>query len=282
MTSSSPPPAIPGYKPLRPLGGGKYFEVWEARPTDDVVPVAVKFPRPEFADEPNALTLLRREARAGMGVRHPRLGRVIAAHVFTEPRFVVLQLVPGESLRDSIDRRGCLDVRSAVWAARQTAEGLAALHKAGFVHADVKPANVRVTPTGEATLIDLAFAHRPGENRGLVDSGFVMGTAHYLAPELCRRPPTEGQAADVFALGVTLFESLTGELPYPATSAEDAIRKRRTSRPRDLADEPGNWPDRVVDVVRAMLAVDPGERPSAARVVWDLVRAEIDVMGRAG
>jgi serine/threonine protein kinase len=272
------PPTVPGYKPLRYLGGGPLFQVWEARPLDDVVPVALKLPRPESAADPTALALLRREARAGLAVRHPRLVRVLRSHPAADPPFVVSELIPGESLRDRLKRAGRLGVRAAVWAARQAAEALAALHKAGLVHADVKPANILVTADGRATLIDLAFAHEPGENRELLKAGFVMGTANYLAPELCTKPPREGPAADVFALGVTLFECLTGQLPYPGGSAEEAIRRRRTDEPRDLTDVPGEWPDRVAEAVRAMLATDPRDRPTAARVVREMVQIEVDLL----
>jgi serine/threonine protein kinase len=274
-------PTVPGYKPLRYLGGGPLFQVWEARPEDDVVPVALKLPRPESADDPAVLALLRREARAGLAVRHPRLVRVLRSHVFTAPPFVVCELIPGEPLRDRLRRSGRLGVRAAVWAARQAAEAVAALHKAGLVHADVKPGNILVAAGGETTLIDLAFAHRPGENRELLKSGFVMGTANYLAPELCAKPPREGPAADVFALGVTLFECLTGQLPYPGGSAGEVIRRRRTDEPRDLTDVPGEWPDRVVEAARGMLAVDPRDRPTAARVVRELVRIEVDLIRSA-
>jgi len=275
------PPSVPGYRLLRFLGGGTLFQVWEARPADDVIPVAVKLPRPEAADRPTALTLLRREARAGLAVLHPRVVRVVRAHVSGPPHFVVCELVPGESLRDRIDRLGRLDVRSAVWAVRQAAEGVAALHTVGLVHADVKPGNVLVAPNGEAKLIDLAFAHKPGENRGLLKAGFVMGTANYVAPELCRKPPREGPAADVFSLGVTLFECLTGQLPYPGATASDTMRYRRAAEPMDLADVPGKWPRSVVAVVRAMLATEPRDRPTTARVVRALAAIEIE-MFRAG
>ena len=78
-----------------------------------------------------------------------------------------------------------LDPAEAVWIARQTAEALAALHRAGFLHGDVKPENLRLTSAGPAVLIDLGFAHRPGENAAFLREGYVLGTANYLAPELC-------------------------------------------------------------------------------------------------
>ena len=275
------PPSVPGYRPLRFLGGGTTFQVWEARPNADVIPVAIKLPRPETADRATALTLLRREARAGLAVLHPRVVRIVRAHLSEPPYFVVCELVPGESLRDRIDRLGRLDVRSAVWAVRQAAEGVAALHRVGLVHADVKPGNVLVAPNGEAKLIDLAFAHKPGENRGLLKAGYVMGTANYVAPELCRKPPREGPAADVFALGVTLFECLTGRLPYPGATASDTMRYRRAAEPMDLADVPGKWPRSVLAVVRAMLSTEPRDRPTTARVVRALAAIEIELLRRA-
>jgi serine/threonine protein kinase len=274
------PPSVPGYKSLRFLGGGTMFQVWEARPLDDVIPVALKLPRPKAADNPTALTLLRREARAGQAVLHPRVVRIVRAHLSQLPYFVVCELVPGESLKDRLGRLGRLDVRSAVWAVRQAAEGVAALHSVGLVHADVKPGNVLVAPNGEAKLIDLAFAHKPGENRGMLKAGFVMGTANYVAPELCRKPPREGPAIDVFALGVTLFECLTGQLPYPGATAEDTMRYRRSGEPADLADMPGRWPDAVVQLVRAMLNTEPRERPTMARVVRALMGIEIELLRR--
>src|SRR5205814_560276 len=130
------------YRFLRYLGGGKLFEVWEARPDDDIIPVVIKVPRPGALDRASTLTLLRREARAGRFVRHPRLVRVLRFRVSDEPRFLVLEYVHGESLKDRLDRNGRLSVRRAVWVVRQVAEAVAALHRAGYVHADVKPGNV--------------------------------------------------------------------------------------------------------------------------------------------
>src|SRR5205085_639288 len=96
----------------------------------------------------------------------------------------------------------CLDVPSTLWVARQTAEALAALHRARFVHGDVKPDNVRLVADGTAVLIDLGFTHRPGENDALLRDGYVLGTANYLAPELCRPRPHGDSASDLFSLGV--------------------------------------------------------------------------------
>jgi len=267
------PPSLPGYELLRPLGSGKNFLVWEAR--TEVATVAVKFPRSSALQKASTLVLLRREARAGRLVRHPRLVRILDASLCQPPYFVAMEYVPGESAKERLQRFGRFSTRRAIRTARQVAEAITALHKAGFVHADVKPGNVLVQESGDAKLIDLGFAHRRGENRKLVEAGFTIGTANYLAPELCIQPVREGPAADVFALGAMLFECLTGRVPYPARTAEDAIRLRKRRRALDLSDYRGNWPPRVVELVRAMLAREPHDRPTASMLVRELVHIEL-------
>lgn len=276
------PPQFPGYRLTRYLGGGPLFVVWEGRPADEPIPLAFKFARADAADDRIAATLLEREAFAGLVVCHRRLVRVVREHLDAERPFLVMEFVSGENLRDRMKRTGRLDVRTAVWVARQAAEGLAALHAFGFIHADVKPGNILVDSLGAAKLIDLGFTHRAGENAELLKNGFIMGTANYIAPELCRRPQFDTAAADVFSLGVTLFECLTGRLPYPAATSEEAVKKRRRARPIDIADVPGEWPDRVVELVRSMLAANPRSRPLASRVVRELVQIEIDQIRKAG
>src|SRR5439155_6717019 len=109
--------------------------------------------------------------------------------------------------RARLQREYALDLRTAVWIARQTADGLTALHRAGFIHGDVKPENVRLVDAGTAVLVDLGFAHRPGTDTDLGDD-YVLGTANYLAPELFEDDPSEGFAGDWYSFGVTLLEML--------------------------------------------------------------------------
>src|SRR5262249_30907067 len=158
--------------------------------------------------------LLQREARAGLAVHHPHLVRIRHAHVMRSPYFLVMDWLPGVSLAQRLRRDYRVELPTALWITRQTAEALYTLHRAGFVHGDVKPDNVRLVDDGTAVLIDLGFAHRPGENAALFREGYVLGTVDYLAPELCGSEPDADQASDLFSLGVTLFEMLTGGLPY--------------------------------------------------------------------
>ncbi len=275
-----PLPTIPGYEVLAPLGGGPITCVYAARDGDSDEPCAVKVLRPAWQDDATAIKLLQREARAGLIVRHPHLVRVLYAHVLTPPHFLVMELLKGESLRRRLGRDYRLDVHTAVWVARQTAEALAALHRAGFVHGDVKPDNVRLVADGTAVLIDLGFAHRPGENDALLRDGYVMGTANYLAPELCRAEPHGDAASDLFSLGVTLFEMLTGGLPYPTGTLGQTFRRHGCDPPADIRRSGAPVPRELAQMVGRLLARHPEERPKAAAVVRQLIALEIAALRR--
>lgn len=266
-------PAPPSYELIRTLGGGRNFLVWEAR-SDSGEAVALKAPRDLATEKASTLVLLRREARAGQAVRHPRLVRVLDFSVIDEPYYIAMELVPGETVKERLRRYGRFSPRRSIRMARQVAEALAALHAAGFVHADVKPGNVLIRENGEAKLIDLGFVHRPGENRRLIENGFTIGTANYLAPELCIQPVREGPPADIFALGAMLFECLTGRVPYPAKTVDEAIRQRKRRRALNLSDYRGHWPAEAEVIVGAMIAREPSERPTAARVAALLLELE--------
>jgi serine/threonine protein kinase len=254
--------------------------VFEARDLDTDAPCAVKLLRPDWEDQATGVKLLQREARAGLLVRHDHLVRLTHAHVLQPPYFLVMDLLPGEPLRRRLGREYRLSVPDALWVTRQTAEALAALHRHGFLHGDVKPDNVRLTDDGTAVLTDLGFAHRPGENAAFLRQGYVLGTANYLAPELCDDLPGEELSSDVFSLGVTLFEMLTGRLPYPPGSLRQTIRRHRCDPPADVRALAGPLPGALAELVQALLAQEPEDRPAAAAVVRRLVALEIATLAR--
>jgi serine/threonine protein kinase len=270
-----PTPSIPGYELLEYLGGGPMTAVYAARDAADDAPCAVKVVRDEWDDQATAVKLLHREARAGLSVRHAHLVRITHAHVTRSPYFLVMELLPGESLRQRLRRDFRLEAAEAVWVARQTTEALAALHRTGFLHGDVKPENLRLTTDGPAVLIDLGFAHRPGENAAFLREGYVLGTANYLAPELCDPEPEEDLSSDLFSLGVMLFEMLTGRLPYPPGSLRQTFRRHRCDPPADVRRCAGPLPPALAALVERLLAHRPSDRPRAAAVMQQLIQLEI-------
>ncbi|HEV3263250.1 MAG TPA: serine/threonine-protein kinase [Gemmataceae bacterium] len=273
-------PRIPGYELLKCLGGGQLTTVFSARDCAADTACAVKVLRVEWEDQPTAIKLLQREARAGLSIRHPHLVRMLHAHVTRPPYFLVMELLSGESLKRRLQRDYRLDLPTALWVARQTSEALAALHRAGFVHGDLKPDNIRLVGDGTAVLIDLGFSHRPGENTSFFEQGYILGTADYLAPELCDANPEADLSSDLFSFGVTLFEMLSGQRPYPQGSVEQTLRCHRSEPPADIRASAGPLPPPLVNLVERLLARRPADRPRAAAVVQQLVALEIAAMRR--
>jgi serine/threonine protein kinase len=274
-----PFPKIPGYELLQRLGGGPLTCVYAAR-SDDDHPCAVKVLRDDWYDDTTAVKLLQREARTGLSVHHSHLVRFLHTHVTRPPYFLVMELLHGESLRRRLRREYRLDLATTLWVARQTAEALAALHRAGFLHGDVKPDNIRLVDDGTAVLIDLGFAHRPGENAALAREGYVLGTVNYLAPELCGGQPEEGCASDLFSLGVTLFEMLAGAMPYPPGTLAQTFRRHQCDPPADIRRLVPGLPPALVSLIERLLARRPPDRPRVGAVVQQLVSLEITALRR--
>jgi serine/threonine protein kinase len=275
-----PMPQIPGYEILQSLGGGPLTQVFAAREVVSDLPCALKLLRPDWRDQATAIKLLQREARACMAVKHPHLVRLIDSHVTSPPYYLAMEQLQGESLRQRLRRVYSLDLPTAVWVGRQIAEALAAMHRAGFLHGDVKPDNIHLIQDGQAVLIDLGFAHRPGENAAFLRGGYVLGTANYLAPEMCRQETEGDESSDVFSLGVTLYELLTGRLPYLPGSADQVFRRHSYDPPVDIRRHLPNVPSTMAKLIERMLARRPEERPKASGVVKQLIALEILGLGQ--
>jgi serine/threonine protein kinase len=268
-------PNIPGYELLARLGGGLLTSVFAGRHLASDSSCAIKVIREDWEDRATAIKLLQREARACLAVQHPHLVRLREANVIQAPHYLVMELLPGESLRRRLRRDYRLDVPTALWVARQTAEALSALHQAGFIHGDVKPDNIRLLGDGHAILLDLGFAHRSGENAAIHRRGYVLGTVDYLAPELCTEDPKDGPASDLFSLGVTLFEMLTGQLPYPPGSIEETMERHEVGQADDITRQLPNLHPGLARLVARLLSRRPADRPRAPSLVQQLVALEI-------
>jgi eukaryotic-like serine/threonine-protein kinase len=274
------PPTVPGYELIERLGGGPLTCVYSARDSATGELCAVKLLRPDWEDQPTAVKLLQREARTGLAIRHPHLVPFLFTHVTRPPYFLVMELLPGESLRRRLRRDDRLDVLSALWIVRQCAEALTVMHRAGFLHGDIKPDNIRLVEDGHAVLIDLGFAHRPGENAHLLKRGYVLGTVDYLAPELCVFDEETETCSDLFSLGVTLFEMLTGQLPYPHGTIEQTLRRHSGEPPADIRVMMPALPSALITLIDRLLSRRPQERLRAGQVVQQLIALENSLIDR--
>lgn len=256
---------IPGYALGRLLGSGVYSNVYLAcKPRCS--PVAVKALKNDFRNDAWVLQCFRREGHVGRTVKHPSLVSIQTQ----SPFYHICKVAEGQTLRDA-----ALLPRSIVLhVIEQIASALAALHRAGYLHGDVKPGNIMLAPNGHATLIDLGFARRPGS---LLSFEALPGTPNYLAPELCGRNFVDTPAADVFALGVTAFELLTGKLPYPRRELnEDVLEQHRTTEPAAIHEVDPALPAWVAKLVDGMLVTDLFDRCKAERISTALKTCRLD------
>jgi len=256
-------------------------------PADRPAPYALKMLRPQWQDDPRAVRLLQREALVGRSISHPHLVSILQANLGRPPRFVVMPWLQGSTLQAQLDagpdhpadgallRMVPVDLPVALWIARQVAEALEVLHAAGWMHGDVKPGNVFISPGGHATLLDLGFARRRDETGSAVDR-LLTGTCNYMAPELITSALRADIRSDIYSLGVVLFELLAGRLPFTGESLAELATQHRQSRPPDLRRLTPHLPSGVVQLVQQMLAKDPLRRPQTPRELTDrLARLEI-------
>ncbi len=195
--------------------------------------VAVKYLHPELTDDAGARERFENEARVGSAVDHPGVVRVLGTGSDARGRFLVMPFVAGETLRAVLAREGALPEPLVRSVGRTLSGGLAALHAAGFVHGDVKPANIRLDAAGDAVLIDLGFAHAAQRAEGERTEP-RPGSLPYVSPEQARGGAA-GPAGDVFALGIVLYELATGVHPFAAQAAHV-----RGTRPHALLERSGS------------------------------------------
>ncbi|MEU4754815.1 serine/threonine-protein kinase [Micromonospora tulbaghiae] len=254
------------YRLIDRIGAGGMSVIWRAR--DEVLDrvVAVKVLAPSLAADARFRDMVREEARSAAQLDHPH---VTAVHDYGETvapdgsitSFVVMELLSGEELEHLLTQ-GPLPWPTAVETGAQVAEALAAAHRLGIVHRDVTPANVMMTATG-AKVLDFGIATRIGTPDADEDGG-TFGTPAYVAPERLDGAPAQ-PATDVYSLGVLLFETLTGQPPYPAETWEQLSAALADSPEPTLDDVPG-LPGPVAEICLRCLARDPRRRPTARRV----------------
>jgi hypothetical protein len=253
------------YRPLRPLGSGGSGSVWLARDERTGLEVALKIvPR-----EGKAATRAEREALAAARLRHERCLRAYGLERDARNVYIAYEYVPGQTLRQAL-RAGELNDADAVEAGAQILEALAHAHGRGIVHRDVKPSNVLVAEGEEFSirLLDFGLAQL-AEEESLTATGDVPGTLAYVPPERLVHGESGGPPADIWAVGVLLWESLAGWHPFWNGSLLETA-KRIESGATPLAQVRPDLPKPLTSLIDRMLALDPAARPSAARLAFDL------------
>lgn len=244
-----------------PLGSGGMAVVYRGRDLRTRRTVALKTLRPEFRRDPESRARFRREARTLAFLHHPNVARVYDLYEDNDAPWVVMEYVPGRSLKQEIAESGPFDLETTAHLLDQIAGALAHLHRRGLVHLDVKPQNLIVTPDRTVKLIDFGLAQRAGQSQEMI-GGLAFGTAAYLAPEQACGEPGD-VTTDVYALGCVVYELLTGAPPFAVgENKDDVIRAHLEQKPvppsKTRADL--RLPSWVDDVVLWALAKQPDQR----------------------
>src|SRR5947199_2021268 len=251
------------YRPLRPLGSGGSGSVWLARDEQNGLDVALKIvPR-----EGKAASRAEREAEAAARLRHPSCQRAYGFGRDSQHIYIAYEYTPGRTFREAL-RAGDLDDKAAIEAAAQMLEGLAHAHVRGIVHRDVKPSNVLLaSEDGSVRLLDFGLARLP-QAETLTAAGDVPGTLAYISPERLGGEAAT-PAADVWAVGVLLWEALAGRHPFWESSLLETARAIEAGAP-PLATVRPDLPRGLLSAVDRALDLDPAKRPSAAALAQAL------------
>ncbi|MEM6797652.1 MAG: serine/threonine-protein kinase, partial [Acidobacteriota bacterium] len=242
---------------------GQVFSAYDARLDRRV---ALKQIHDSAAQDPKSRRRLLREARAAAKLNHPTLVQIHDVLEQDGSDWIVMELVQGRTLRESLSRRLLPPERALAYAAR-LAEGLTAAHGHGIVHRDLKTDNILITRSGGLKILDFGLAKdlQPSDESTLSRAGQIVGTPRSMSPEQARGQRVDART-DLFALGVILYEMLTGISPFDAPTAAGSLDKVCRHHPPKPSTQ-GRVPPRVDDLVMRLLAKNPGDRPASAAEV---------------
>jgi len=276
MSAAAPPPTstviAQRYELQRMLAQGGMAEVWLAVDLTLDRKVAVKWLKPALATDAVVAERFRREAIAAASLNHPN---IVAVHdVFEQDgrQAVVMQLVEGKSLRQVLDTQKRLSPELTCHIGTCVAAALDHAHEAGFVHRDVKPGNIMMTSDGRVLLTDFGIAKGlQSAEADLTSDNIMMGTAKYLSPEQVRGKKLDGRA-DLYSLGLVLYECLAGRVPFLGETDADTALARLQRDPTDLTRLRATLPTKLVVAIHQLLARNPAHRPATGAALVATLR----------
>jgi serine/threonine protein kinase len=253
------------YDLLEKIAEGGMGAIYRGRHRDSGQVVAIKIMPAHMAANPVLLSRFEQEFRAASRLDHPNIVRAIDYNDSGTTPYLVMEFVDGESLGAKIEREGRLPEAEAIRIIAQVAQGLHRAHKQGLIHRDVKPDNILLTQDGVAKLADLGLVKEAESDLNLTKTGRGLGTPHFMAPEQFRNAKNADIRCDIYSLGATLYQMVTGELPFRSSGPLDAWMKKiqnDLTAPRKIVPDLSERIDWAI--LRAMSA-DPEKRPTSCR-----------------
>lgn len=271
------------YLLLERLGEGGMGEVYKARHRSMKRVVALKLIHKNYLSNPNAMQRFHREIQAVAQLNHPNIVHAYDADHIGDTHFLVMEYVPGIDLSKRVKLHGPLPVAAACDYIRQAALGLHHAHERGLIHRDIKPSNLLLTPDpapncpwGTITLLDLglariAYLNRESGENTLTDSGVVLGTPDFVAPEQARHAKHADARADLYSLGCTFYFLLTGQVPFPADTVGEKLIQHMLEEPAAVHRLRPEVPQGITCVVRQLMAKRPEDRIQTTQELAELL-----------
>jgi serine/threonine protein kinase len=260
------------YRVLKLLGAGAMGLVFQAQDVQLGRLVALKVIKPELATHAAARARFFREARAAAALEHENIVTIYQVGEQGGVPFIALQLLKGQSLEERRRKGPPLAIEEVLRLGRQIALGLAAAHQADLIHRDVKPANLWLEPGGRVKVLDFGLARPVADDARLTQSGAIIGTPAYLAPEQARCDKVDARC-DLFSLGTVLFELCTGRLPFAGDNSIAVLIAVALETPPSMREINPAVPPTLEDLVMQLLAKEPEQRPASAQEVADRLAA---------
>ncbi|MFM2114652.1 MAG: hypothetical protein RI908_393 [Actinomycetota bacterium] len=271
MASSLVPNALIGarYRLEKRIGQGGMAEVWLANDISLNRKVAVKMMKAQHNNDPIVVERFRREAQAVGNLNHPNIVTVYDVVENDGQQAVIMEYVEGMTLREVLDQKTRLSPSLTIHIGMAIASALDAAHASGIVHRDIKPGNILLTQTGRVMLADFGIAKAVNAAESdLTNQNIMMGTAKYLSPEQVRGKPLDGRA-DIYSLGLVMYECLAGRVPFIGESDVETALARVQREPTNLLKKRPNLPPALTNFVHLMLQRDPDRRPSTGLHVYE-------------
>jgi serine/threonine protein kinase len=279
LTMTAAPARLGRYRITGTVGRGGMGTVYRGHDEALGRDVAVKVIHDRFGSADNVIRRFGEEAKNVARLSSPHIVQVFEFDPLAAPPFLAMELVRGPSLQAIVRALGRASVATVADCARQVLAGLATAHAAGIIHRDIKPANVLRGPDGIYKLTDFGLARSLEREQSLTASGSVIGTLHYMAPEVAAGEEATA-ASDLYSLGVTLYELLAGTTPFPADSPLKLLRRIAAEEPLPIRAHRDDMPPAFEAWLEKLLARDPARRFSSAAAALDALRqVEIPAAG---
>ncbi len=257
------------YQIIEELGRGGMGKVYKVFDTKIQEKIALKLIKPEVAADPETIERFSNELKLARMVRHENVCGMFDLGEWEGVHFITMEYVSGEDLKSFIRRSRQITAGTAVAIAKEICEGLAAAHKLGVIHRDLKPGNIMIDRDGKARIMDFGIA-RSLKGKGITDAGLMIGTPQYMSPEQAEGKEVD-QRSDIYSLGVILFEMLTGRVPFEGETPLGVAIKHKTEPPPDPKKLNPQIPDGLSQMILRCLEKDRADRyQSADEVLADL------------